>query len=167
MKTSDKIKRLQTDMKSAQGAMAMALVLTLIYIIRTAVMQDFNFYFSMYTVEFLIKFSDFSPAMRGSLPEAAAAVAIAVIIIALLTLTVLSQKKPQFLYGCLAFYVFDTVFLLCGKISGFFAPLSQSDFIDIIMHAFILVFLVAGVIGYEKLKKLDAQELQENLRKGK
>lgn len=148
-------KRLQTDIKSAQGAMAMSLVLTVIYIIRALIAKNLNFYFSLYTAEFLIKYSAFAPGYRGNLPKVAAAVIIAAFIVIALIFTVLSQKKPVFLYGCLAVYGFDTVFMLIGKLSGTFSPLVQEDFIDITVHAFILSFLIIGVIGYNKLKKLD------------
>lgn len=161
-----RLKRIQTDIKSAQGSMAMALLLTLIYIVRAVISKNLNFYFSLYTAEFLIKFSDFAPGCRGSLPKPAAAVLIAVFIVAALIFTVLSQKKPAFLYGCLALYGFDTVFMLLGKLTGFFSPFVQEDFIDIVVHAFILTFLIIGVIGYKKLKNPDVSEVKEGENNG-
>ncbi|MGN1443074.1 MAG: hypothetical protein ACI4XE_04415 [Acutalibacteraceae bacterium] len=151
-----KRKRYQTDIKSAQGAMAIALVLTLIYIIRAIFSGNLHFYFSLYTVEFFMKFSDFYPELKGTFPKIAAAAVIIAFIGFAVIFTVLSQKKTVFLYGCLALYTFDTVFMLAGKLSGFFSPLAQDDFIDIIVHAFILTFLIIGVIGHTKLKKLNS-----------
>lgn len=155
MDSEFKLKRIQTDIKSAQGAMAMSLVLTLIYIVRALIARNLDFYFSLYTVEFLIKASDFAPGFKGSLPGAAAAAFIVVFIAAATVFTVFAQKKPVFLYGCLAVYGFDTVFMLIGKLSGYFSPFVQEDLIDIIVHGFILAFLIIGVIGYEKMKKSD------------
>ena len=149
------LKRIQTDIKSAQGAMAMSLILTLIYIIKAIISKNLNFYFSFYTVEFLLKYSGFFPEFRGALPKAAAAAAIVVFMGILIVFTALSPKKTGFLYGCLALYGFDTVFMLGGKLSGFFSPLAQEDFIDIIVHAFILTFLIIGVVALVKQKRTD------------
>lgn len=154
MDSEFKLKRLQTDLKSANGAMAMALVLTVIYIVRALIAGNLNFYFSLYTVEFLIKSSDFAPGFKGSLPGAAAAVIIVAFIAVAAVFTVLSQKKPVFLYGCLAVYGFDTVFMLAGKFSGYFSPVVPEDYIDIIVHAFILAFLIIGTVSYQKKEKI-------------
>lgn len=156
MDSEFKLKRIQTDIKSAQGAMAMSLALTLIYIVRALIARNLDFYFSLYTVEFLIKASDFAPGFKGSLPGAAAIAVMVAFIAAAAVFTVLAQKKPVFLYGCLAVYGFDTIFMLIGKFSGYFSPFEQTELIDVIVHGFILVFLIIGVIAQEKLKKFDA-----------
>lgn len=156
MDSEFKLKRVQTDIKSAQGAMAMSLALTLIYIVRALIARNLDFYFSLYTVEFLIKASEFAPGFKGSLPGAAAIAVMVAFIAAAAVFTVLAQKKPVFLYGCLAVYGFDTIFMLIGKLSGYFSPFEQTELIDVIVHAFILVFLIIGVIAQEKLKKFDA-----------
>ena len=149
------LKRIQTDIKSAQGAMAMSLILTLIYIIKAIFSKNLNFYFSFYTVEFLLKDSGFFPEFKGALPKAAVVVGILAFMGLAIAFTALSPKKPGFLYGCLALYGFDTVFMLSGKLSGFFSPLAQEDFIDIIVHAFILTFLIIGVAALVKQKRSD------------
>lgn len=156
MDSEFKLKRIQTDIKSAQGAMAMSLALTLIYIVRALIARNLDFYFSLYTVEFLIKASEFAPGFKGSLPGAAAIAVMVAFIAAAAVFTVLAQKKPVFLYGCLAVYGFDTIFMLIGKFSGYFSPFEQTELIDVIVHGFILVFLIIGVIAQEKLKKFDA-----------
>lgn len=156
MDSEFKLKRIQTDIKSAQGAMAMSLALTLIYIVRALIARNLDFYFSLYTVEFLIKASEFAPGFKGSLPGAAAIAVMVAFIAAAAVFTVLAQKKPVFLYGCLAVYGFDTIFMLIGKLSGYFSPFEQTELIDVIVHGFILVFLIIGVIAQEKLKKFDA-----------
>ena len=156
MDSEFKLKRIQTDIKSAQGAMAMSLALTLIYIVRALIARNLDFYFSLYTVEFLIKASEFAPGFKGSLPGAAAIAVMVAFIAAAAVFTVLAQKKPVFLYGCLAVYGFDTIFMLIGKFSGYFSPFEQTELIDVIIHSFILVFLIIGVIAQEKLKKFDA-----------
>lgn len=154
-KNEYRLKRIQTDIKSAQGAMAISLVLTLIYIIKAIFSKNLNFYFSFYTVEFLLKDSGFFPEFKGALPKAAVVVGILAFMGLAITFTALSQKKPSFLYGCLVLYGFDTVFMLIGKLSGFFSPLVQEDFIDIIVHAFILTFLIIGVAALIKQKHSD------------
>lgn len=165
-KNEHKIRRLQTDIKSAQGGMAMAMLLTLIYMIRAFISGNLNFYFSFYTVEFFMKYSDFFSEFKGTFPFAASAAVIVVFMILAIIFTVLSQKKPAFLFVCLALYGFDTVFMLVGKLSGFFSPLAQEDFIDIIVHGFILTFLVIGVIGYKKYRALgDIQTQDEDTQK--
>lgn len=156
MDSEFKLKRIQTDIKSAQGAMAMSLALTLIYIVRALIARNLDFYFSLYTVEFLIKASEFAPGFKGSLPGAAAIAVMVAFIAAAAVFTVLAQKKPVFLYGCLAVYGFDTIFMLIGKFSGYFSPFEQTELIDVIVHGFILVFLIIGVIAQEKQKKFDA-----------
>lgn len=160
MDSEFKRKRLQTDMKSANGAMAIALVLTVVYIVRALIAKNLNFYFSLYTVEFLIKSSDFAPGFRGSLPGAAAAAIIVAFIAVSAVFTVLSQKKPVFLYGCLAVYGFDSVFMLAGKFSGYFSPVVAEDYIDIIVHAFILAFLIMGTVSYHKMKKIESEKTE-------
>lgn len=160
MDSEFKLKRFQTDIKSAQGAMAMSLVLTIIYIVRALITKNLNFYFSLYTVEFLIKSSDFAPGFRGSLPGAAAAAGIVAFIAVSVVFTVLSQKNPVFLYSCLAVYGFDSLFMLAGKFSGYFSPVVAEDYIDIIVHAFILVFLIIGTVSYQKMKKTESEKTE-------
>ncbi|MGN1194962.1 MAG: hypothetical protein ACI4SB_05725 [Acutalibacteraceae bacterium] len=160
MDSEFKLKRLQTDIKSATGAMGISLVLTAIYIVRALIAKNLNFYFCLYTVEFIIKSSDFSPEFKGSLPCAATAAIIVVFIAVTAVFTVLAQKKPVFLYGCLAVYGFDSVFMLIGKFSGYLSPIASEDFIDIIVHAFILAFIIMGTVSYNKLKKFEPQKTE-------
>ena len=54
-------KRYKTDIKSAQGVIAMVTVITLIYIVRRLYTGEFDFYFCTAFTEFLLKAAEFSP----------------------------------------------------------------------------------------------------------
>ena len=73
-------KRYRTDIKSAQGVAAMALVLSLVYIIRWLITKEFDFYFCTSVTEFLLKAASFSENFRGSIPAVAAIAGTAVYI---------------------------------------------------------------------------------------
>ena len=77
-------KKLQTNIKSAQGTFAMAQVMAVIYVVKALISKNFNFWFCNYITELIFKsarftaeyegsFSQaFESSMRGSLPTAAA-----------------------------------------------------------------------------------------------
>lgn len=147
-------KRYKTDIKSAQGVVAMATVLTVIYIIRRLFTGRFDFYFCTAVTEFLLKAAQFSPEYRGALPNAAAIAGIVVYIGLFIVAVILSQKKAKLLWFSLALYTFDTVFLLAVDLSGYFGSFAAEYLIDIIFHLFILVFLAVGIHANKKLEKL-------------
>lgn len=147
-------KRYKTDIKSAQGVVAMTTMLTVIYIIRRLFTGRFDFYFCTAVTEFLLKAAQFSPEYRGALPNAAAIAGIVVYIGLFIAAVILSQKKVKLLWFSLALYTFDTVFLLAVDLSGYFGSFAPEYLIDIIFHLFILVFLVVGIHSDKKLEKL-------------
>ena len=151
-------KRYKTDIKSAQGVIAMVTVITLIYIVRWLYTGEFDFYFCTAFTEFLLKAAEFSPEYRTALPNAAAIAGIVCYIAVYVAAVILAQKKAQMLWLSLSLYAFDTVFLLVVDLTGYFGGFTSEYFIDIIFHAFILLFLIVGIIANKKLKKL--QELK-------
>ena len=56
--TQDKIKKMQTNIKSAQSIFVLSGILALIYVVRYFVTGNFNFYFSSYITEFALKAAD-------------------------------------------------------------------------------------------------------------
>ena len=46
--TTKQIKKHQTNIKSAVGAFGMSLIMTLVYLVKALLGQNFNFYFSNY-----------------------------------------------------------------------------------------------------------------------
>ncbi|MCI7333598.1 MAG: hypothetical protein MSH34_01590 [Oscillospiraceae bacterium] len=147
-------KRYKTDIKSAQGVIAMVTVITLIYIVRWLYTREFDFYFCTAFTEFLLKAAEFSPEYRGAVPNAAAIAGIVCYLAVYAASVILAQKKPQMLWFPLSLYVFDTVFLLVIDLTGYFGKFTSEYFIDIIFHVFILLFLIVGMVANKKLKEL-------------
>lgn len=160
MNNSEIEKKYRTYIKSAQGAMGMALVLTLIYIIKAVISGNLNFWFCTYVVEFLIKSTSFFQPYNGTFSQPLAIVLIVLYILLLAVTVVLSQKNGKWLYACLALYGADTLFMLWGNFSNHFAAFTQGQWIDIIFHGFILVFIIVGITGCKGLKKMNLSETE-------
>ncbi|MGN1419704.1 MAG: hypothetical protein ACI4W6_10275 [Acutalibacteraceae bacterium] len=158
MNSSDAEKRYKTYIKSAQGTIGMILVMNLIYILKALISKNLNFWFSLYLTEFMIKSSNFVDGYNGSVPKIVSVIVIVLSIAVLAVLTGLSQKNPKLLYACLVFYALDTVFLLVGNIMNIFGDFCESSFIDIIIHAFVVAFIINGIYGVQKLEKLKSKE---------
>jgi len=146
-------KRYRTDIKSAQGVGAMALVLTIVYIVRWLFTKEFDFYFCTAVTEFFLKAAEFSKDYSGSIPTAAVIAAVAVYIGLFIAAVLLAQKDPKKLWFSLLLYSIDTVFLIGVDISGFFGSFVKENVIDLVFHAFLLVFMVVGVSSVKKLQK--------------
>lgn len=146
-------KRYRTDIKSAQGVAAMALVLTLVYIVRLLLTKNFDFFFCTAVAEFLLKAASFSKDFSGSIPPAIAISGVAVYIGLYIVGVILAQKDPTKLWFSLLLYSLDTVFLLGVDVSGYFGPFVKEYVIDIVFHAFLLIFLIVGVSSVKKLQK--------------
>lgn len=146
-------KRYRTDIKSAQGVAAMAVILTLVYVIRWLFSGEFDFYFCTAVTEALLKAADFSEGYRGSIPSAAAIAGIAVYIGLYVAGVILAQKDPKKLWLSLFLYLFDTVVLIGINVFGYFGPFAKESVIDLVFHAFLLVFLIVGISSVKKLQK--------------
>lgn len=147
-------KRYKTDIKSAQGIIAMVTVITLIYIVRRFFTGKFDFYFCTAVVEFLLKAAEFSPEYRGAIPGAAAIAGIVCCIAVYTAAVLLAQKRAQMLWLPLAIYLFDAVFLLVIDLTGYFGTFTDEHLIDIIFHIFVLLFLIVGMVASKRLKEL-------------
>ena len=146
-------KRYRTDIKSAQGVAAMALVLTLVYVIRWLFSKEFDFYFCTSVTEFLLKAASFSESYRGSIPSAVAIGGAAVYVGLYIVGVLLAQKDPKKLWFSFVLYSIDSLVLIVTDISGYFGPFAKENVIDLVFHAFLLVFLVVGVSSVKKLQK--------------
>ncbi len=155
MKLSDEglVKRYRTDIKSAQGVIAMATVLGIIYVIIGFITKSWDFYFGISAVKLLvIKGADAQSTERTAamwLCFAGAAVCIAFYIAAVL----LARRNSKKLWFGLVLYSIDTVFLAVIDAVGYFGSFKKEDVIDLIFHAFIMVFLAVGVSSVKKLEK--------------
>lgn len=155
MKLSDEglVKRYRTDIKSAQGVIAMAAVLGIIYVIIGFMTGNWDFYFGISAVKLLvIKGADAQELEQTAtmwLCFAGAAVCIALYIAAIL----LARRNSKKLWFGLVLYSIDTVFLVVIDAIGYFGSFKKEDVIDLIFHAFIMVFLVVGVSSVKKLEK--------------
>lgn len=150
----DLIKRYRTDIKSAQGVIAMATVLSLIFIIEGAFSRSFDFLFSTALTQFFLKAAEFSPDFNGSLPTFVSIAGTAVCFLLFIVALILARKDVKKLWFGLALYSFDTAFLIGVDISGYFGAFKKEDIIDLVFHAFIMVFLVVGIAAVRKLEKM-------------
>lgn len=154
----DKIKKLQTNIKSAQSTFALAGVLALIYVARYFVTGNFNFYFSSYITEFALKAADENIASAVSLSGAASYAILAVYAVGFLVCCILSIKTKIGLIACLVFYLIDFLALICGTAFSVFGPLAEEAFIDIIVHVFVILFLSVGVYSVNKLPEIEGEK---------
>lgn len=142
------LKKHQTNVKSAQGAFGLAGVLGIIYIVRYIIAGNFDFYFSLSVSEVSLRF-----ASQGILSAAAAWCIIGIFLAAYLILTVLNMKNPRFLTASLALYATDCLCLGAYLIFAAPKPLSPDCFIDVIIHLFIIIFLVVGLKSTRAIKE--------------
>ena len=155
MKLSDEglVKRYRTDIKSAQGVIAMATVLSLIYIIEGAISGSFDFYFSTAVTAFFLKGAEFSPQFSGSFPAAVSVAAVAAYTALFVAAVLLAKRNTKNLWFGLILYLIDSISLIVMDISGYFGAFKKEDVIDLIFHAFIIVFLIVGVLAVKRLEK--------------
>ncbi len=153
----DKIKKMQTNIKSAQSTFALAGILALIYVVRYFVTGNFNFYFSSYITEFALKAADENIVSAVSLSSAASYAILAVYALLFLVCCILSIKSNIGLIACLIFYLIDFIALIAGTALSVFGPLTEETFIDIIVHVFVVLFLSVGVYSAKKLPVLEKE----------
>lgn len=146
-------KKYNTYVKSGIGAMVIALVTTLIYILRVLLSPGKEMWFSTYITQFMLKSSGILPQYTEVVAKPVAIVVIAVCFFALLIPTILSQKKSACLYPVFALYLADTIMNIICLSLNVFGDYSQSSLIDVIFHLFILVFILVAIYGSYQLKK--------------
>lgn len=151
MNGSDAIKKYQTNMKSAQGTVILAVILNLIYIVKAIISKNLSFWFSTYVTQYLLKSSDFFGGYEGNFPKATSILIILFEVLLLIFTAAFSERNGKLLYICLGVYVFDTVFMAVGNILNIFGDFNEGSFIDIIFHIFVLLFIIGGIHSYRKL----------------
>ncbi|MBQ4267764.1 MAG: hypothetical protein IJB93_06185 [Clostridia bacterium] len=153
----DKIKKLQTNIKSAQSTFALAGILALIYVVRYFVTGNFNFYFSSYITEFALKAADSNIPSAVSLSSSGAYCILAVYAIIFIVCCVFSLKAKHGLLACLIFYIVDFAALIYGAVMAPFGVVGEEIFIDIIVHIFVILFLSVGVYSVKKLPEVEKE----------
>ena len=143
----DIIKKHETNVKSASSSFSLVGILGLIYVVRYFVSGNLNFYFSLAFAEMMLRLYD------GKLIPLVAALAAIIVFFALyIFVIVLIAKDPSKLKVGLGIYLFDCLCLAgTGLIHG--ESLQPEFFIDVIVHAFVIVFLAVGIRSAKALKK--------------
>lgn len=154
----DKIKKLQTNIKSAQSIFALSGILALVYVVRYFVTGNFNFYFSSYITEFALKAADESVASTVTLTSTAAYVILAVYALLFVVCCALSLKPKIGFIACLIFHLADYTALITGTSLSVFGPFREEIIIDLIVHFFILLFIVVGIYSAYKLPKVEEEK---------
>ena len=153
----DKIKKLQTNIKSAQSTFALSGILALVYVVRYFFTGNFNFYFSAYITEFALKAADNNIPSTVFLSSTAAYGILAVYAVIFIVCCLFSLKAKHGLLACLIFYLVDFAALICGAIMAPFGVVGEEIFIDIIVHIFVILFLAVGVYSTKKLPEVEKE----------
>jgi hypothetical protein len=156
--TQDKIKKMQTNIKSAQSIFVLSGILALIYVVRYFVTGNFNFYFSSYITEFALKAADENIASAVTLSGGASYALLAVYAVLFIVCCVLCLKSKLGLWACLTLHLTDYAALLVGTALSVFGSFREEIFIDIIVHFFVLLFIVVGIYSTYKLPKLESEK---------
>ena len=161
-------RRRATNLKSAQGTYFLALIMTVIYVVRAMIAENFRFYFCLFIPEVLFKSSaftqtfdnDFSASFlsscAGRIPAVPAWILLVACVGLFLTFGLLGQKKPLFLFGSLTLYALDSAALVAGRLLSLPEPMAEEGWIDLIFHAFVLFLLVVGAVTAVQDKKANA-----------
>ena len=152
--TQDKIKKMQTNIKSAQSIFVLSGILALVCVVRYFVTGNFNFYFSSYITEFALKAADENIASAVTLSNGASYALLAVYAVLFIMCCVLCLKSKICLWACLTLHLTDYAALLAGTALSVFGSFREEIFIDIIVHFFVLLFIVVGIYSTYKLPKL-------------
>ena len=135
----------ETNIKSAMTGYFLSGVLGIIYIVRFIITKNFDFYFSLTFNEFLLRWAD------GKNPDASlyALIPIGVYMVAYVLVALVAAKKNR-LSLALGLYIFDCLwFVPLFILRGAILP---EMFIDVIVHSFVVIFLVVGVRSEKALR---------------
>ena len=154
----DKIKKLQTNVKSAQSIFALSGILALVYVIRYFVTGNFNFYFSSYITEFALRAADENVVSTVTLTSSASYLILAVYALLFVVCCALSLKPKIGLIACLVLHLADYAALITGTAFSIFGPFREEIIIDIIVHFFIFLFIVVGIYSAYKLPKVENEK---------
>ncbi len=138
-------KKLQTDVKSAQTVFTLAIVLGIIYVVRYFFTRNFDSFFSLSFTDTLLNLSN-----DGKIPFVAAIVLVCLYIGVYIVLSVLSLRNSKYFTACLGIYIFDFACLLLQILVIYKSSFSTDSLIDVILHLFVVTFLVVGIRSYKK-----------------
>lgn len=136
----------ETNIKSATSGFALAGVLGIIYIVRFFITKNFDFYFSLTFTELFLRLSD-----CGDTPTVFSHVLIANYIAVYLIIAVLAAKNSKRLSLALGLYLFDCLCFI--PLFIFHGEIRPELFIDVIVHLFTVVFLIAGIKSVKKVRQ--------------
>ena len=151
----DKLKKLQTNVKSAQSIFVLSGILALVYVVRYFVTGNFNFYFSSYITEFALRAADENVVSAVTLSASASYIILAVYAVIFIVCCVLCLKPKIGLWACLLLHLVDYGSLIAGTILSVFGPFREEILIDIIIHFFVLLFISVGIYSAYKLPKYE------------
>lgn len=129
--------KLETNIKSAMTGYFLSGVLGIIYIVRFIITKNFDFYFSLAFNEFFLRRAHNEGSYVFAYVLIAAYMAVYFIV------ALIAGKNSKRLSVALGMYVFDCVFLIPLFIMQ--GEIRPEMFIDVIVHAFVIIFLVVGV----------------------
>ena len=140
--------------KSARSNLLLMIAMTTINLILIMVEASFSFLFTAFAPMFAL-------AVFGELSMKAVGVAIAIIILAMyLVCYFLSKKYRVFILIALILFILDT--LILGAVILLTLELQDASvLIDVGFHAWILYYLINGVIAWANMRKLPPEEIVE------
>lgn len=144
-------KKHETNIKSATSGFVLAGVLGIIYIVRFFITKNFDFYFSLTFTELILRLADY-----GSLPCVLSYALVAVYVIAYLIIAVLAAKSIKRLTAALGLYLFDCLCFI--PLFIFHGGIKPEFFIDVIVHLFVVIFLIVGIKSTKKAHRNDEAE---------
>ena len=145
----DIIKKHDTNIKSALTAYFLAGALGVIYIVRYLIKQEFDFYFSLSFTDVMLKLQS-----AGEISKAVSIAAIGIFAVVYAAALILLAKNSAHLITATAVYTFDFAALLFGTFVLFPKPETNDWLIDVLLHLFVMIFLVAGIYSHFKMKKM-------------
>lgn len=141
----DMLKKHETNVKSAVSGYCLAGILGLFYIIRFAVTKNLDFYFSLSFTRLMLIFG-----IEDKMSTAVSLVLSAAFVGVYFLMVFFAVKDTKKLWLCMGVYIFDTLcFLPLAFVIGEITP---DFFIDVIVHAFVIVFLAAGIKSQGKIR---------------
>lgn len=165
---------LRVKYSSARGNLLLAIVFTLVNMVLLLTNANSYFLFSVFIPYMLIDqamfytgrypaeiYEEYNPDMVFSSEKLLyILVGIAfMVLVAYILCWFFSKNKSGWLVTALVLFSLDTVvYLLYSLIYGMF---SLGSVIDILFHAWVLYYLIAGLVANAKLKKLPTEELLE------
>lgn len=144
----DRIKKHQTNIKSAQTVLILAGVLGLIHIAQFVFSASNGFYFS-----FAVPALMFDLLANDSVSSFVAWAVTAVFLILYFVFFILSGKNAKWLCGSLAVYLTNLAFCFYRIFVYYGSSVTEEKYISLAVHIFITVFLVVGIISDKKLSK--------------